>query len=101
MAFGTKYRTTFFDILLQEIQIDIQIDGYGGSVTDLESSGAELSWSGSSLLDTFRTSSLSLSVYASSNLQFSEFFTVKQKEIKGLVYIDSTLYWTGWMLSRH
>ena len=98
MAFSVKYRTEFSSISGNDIRIDIEQDGYGGSVTYLTSLGGSLSYpdGDKSKLSDVKISELSFGVL----IQVPEDLQpLTDTYYKVKLYIDGVINWVGWVVS--
>ena len=96
MAYATKYRIEFETIKLRSVKIDIQEDGFGGSVTEVKGAGAELNWpdGDKSKVADVRSSSLRFQVYTDTP---TNFIAENATTYKVLLYFQGTLNWSGWL----
>ncbi len=105
MAFGTKYRCEFGDILGIDWKIDIQADPDPGSIITLQASGEPMSieWYGEDNIfdQNIMGSMMSLNVEADSDFSLSALFTSDNLEYKVIVYQGATVFWNGWILANN
>jgi hypothetical protein len=105
MAFGTKYRCEFTDILGIDWKVDIQEDPDPGTITTLQASGEPLifEWYGED--DVFDQnimgSKMSLNIEADSDFTLSDLFTSNSLEYKVIVYRGVTVFWNGYILANN
>ena len=87
MAFGKKYSTTFYQLKSYatsgEWQINIYLEGYGGAVTEIDTSRSSIKLDrGGDFSDSIRATTLSLGVENKSEGQFLEFATANWGDYK-------------------
>lgn len=103
MAHGTKYRSQYKDDKYGvDIQVDLQQEDYAGSVTSIKGVYPALSieWPSDrdNIFDVVRGSIARFSAYAEVLNQFDEFFDAYEKQWKMVITIDSSIYWSGWVM---
>lgn len=105
MAWATKYRCEFIDNGGLVWKWDFQWDGYSGDVIDMQGTGdpgmyEALSDTDDILDNPIKGTQVKLKVYAEENLDYEDFFTVKDMEVKCLIYAGSNLFFSGYVQSR-
>lgn len=102
MAFAVKYRCQFSTIKGREVRVDIEEDGYAGSIIQLTAFGSDaliIKYPNAEFdkLTGVRESFMELSVCSSSAISALDFITTSDVQLKVKVYIEDTLEWTGWL----
>lgn len=103
MAYATHWRGEFTDNEGEDWKIEIQEDGYGGSVDTMQMSGNPLTIEWPSTSDdlheqNIRGSQAQIEVYSESDMEYATLFTSDKLEYKvNIYYDDTTLYWTGFV----
>jgi len=104
MAFGTKYRCEFTDILGIDWKVDIQEDPDPGSIVTLQASGNPLTFEWYGEDDVFDQnimgSKMSLNIEAASDFYMSTLFTSDILKYKVIVYQGATAFWYGYILAN-
>lgn len=110
MAFATKYRLQFDEqngppsgqtYTPIQWKCEILVDGYGGSVIDLQGTENPLSitWDNVSLYEDFvMPSSVELSVYIDSSSTLKEVVLGDDNEFRMDIYKDGSLFWQGFVV---
>jgi len=105
MAFGTKYRCEFSDILDVDWKVDFQVDPDPGSITTLQASGEPcfIEWYGDDdiQMQNIMGSRMSLTVESLTDFAYSDLFTSNALTIKVIVYQDSNVFWNGFILPNN
>lgn len=105
MAWATKYRCEFIDNGGLVWKWDFQWDGYSGDVIDMQGTDdpgmyEALSDSDDIFDNPIKGTQVKLKVYAEENLDYEDFFTVEDMEVKCLIYAGSDLFFSGYVQSR-
>jgi len=105
MAYYTKYRAEFKDILEETWRIDIQeVADEQGEITTFQCTGTPLffEWYGADDIYTQNIigSKMSLNIWSNTDFALSELFTSDNLEFKVIVYHDTTPYWSGFILAE-
>ena len=97
MAYGRKYFLEFGDNKENVWRISVLKDGYVGSVIDVSATGSPLtiSYKGGDLFDPVRGSEATISFFAETDFQYSEFFTATEQEFIVQIKKDGNLFWQG------
>ncbi|MAE81192.1 MAG: hypothetical protein CMB80_00545 [Flammeovirgaceae bacterium] len=97
MAYGRKYFLEFGDNKENVWRISVLKDGYVGSVIDVSATGSPLtiSYKGGGLFDPVRGSEATISFFAETDFQYSEFFTATEQEFIVQIKKDGNLFWQG------
>ena len=102
MAHNPKYRIEFTDVYDKAIKVDISQEDWAGAVTSLTptSNPLTIEWNSerANIFNPVRGAIANLNVYSSTDNQFAEFFNAYETEYKMEVYIDTDLFWTGWVM---
>lgn len=101
MSYATKYRVEFDTIKGRAVKIDIEEDGFAGSITDLTAYGEsplEVSYPNAEFdkLAGIRESKVRFKVL-SGDVSASDFLTTSDTQYKVKIYINGTLEWVGWL----
>jgi len=104
MAYNVKYRTEFTDILGVNWRVDIEEDGYAGSIvymtpTDDPLKIEYLTPSDELFYDPIKGSIVRLNIECNTNFQYIDLYNEADMTYKLKVYYGSTptLYWQGWV----
>lgn len=102
MAFATKYNLTFKDWLGTQWDIDFQVDGFSGDVTDLIGTGDPvfINYEANEHFthSPIKSSSVEINLIESTDDAYVEFFT-SDKAAKVKIYRGSDLFWQGWTIA--
>jgi hypothetical protein len=101
MAYNTKYRIEFDTIKGRSVKVDIEEDGFSGSVTNLIASGEtplEINYPNGEFdkMTGIRESKIRIKVL-STNVDISDFLIISDTQYKVKVYINNTVEWLGWL----
>ena len=98
MSWGTKYRITFKDVEDVTWQVLLQVDGYGGSVTDFTPGPAPLkmTYAGYDKRQTIVGSMATMQVVYESAVD--ELFVEADRAIRVYVYCPGVFLWWGYMM---
>lgn len=99
MAYATIYRVESDTLAGDKVKIDIQQDGFVGSVTNLEGSKIKLTRPDGDF-DKFagvRKSNLTFEVFITQTITPELFFTTSDIEFKVILYINDVVNWYGWL----
>lgn len=100
MAFATKYRIEFDTIKNRQIKIDIEEDGFGGSVTNLTAAAnpLELNYPNGEFdkLAGIRESKIRIRILSGA-VTAEDFLTTSDTQYKVKIYVNGTLEWVGWL----
>lgn len=98
MAYTTKYRIDSDTLFNKAVRIDIQEDGFGGSITSLSSPDINLSWPDGdrSKEPGMKPSSLAFTVIGDV-ITAEDFLTTTDTQYKVLFYYSGNLNWAGWL----
>lgn len=103
MALATKFRSEFKDILQLAWKTDFEVEGFGGSITDMEPTDSPLSFEFLASTDDLhqdpiRGTKVNFGIYSQTNFQFIEFADADDLGIRASVYWATNLYWRGFIL---
>ena len=106
MSYASKYKASFEDIDGNDIEVYIQKEGYSGSIENLIAAADPLTieWPSvrGNIFNPVRGAVARLTVWADTNNKFSEFFDAYDKEYKIVIDINSSTYWSGFvMIGEH
>ncbi|MFN9114602.1 MAG: hypothetical protein ACK5XN_31455, partial [Bacteroidota bacterium] len=101
MAYNTKYRIEFDTIKGRSIKVDIEENGFGGTVTNLIALGdtpIEINYSNGEFdkMCGIRESKIRIKVL-STNVDISDFLITSDTQYKVKIYINNTVEWVGWL----
>lgn len=100
MAFATKYRIEFDTIKNRQIKIDIEEDGFGGSVTNLTAAAnpLELNYPNGEFdkLAGIRESKIRIRILSGA-VTAEDFLTTSDTQYKVKIYVNGTPEWVGWL----
>lgn len=101
MAFGVKYRCEFSDHFNNAIKIDILNKDYGGAVTSVTGGATPvvIRWlgEGDDKYKPIKGSEAIISIVSSTDEQYVNIFTGKNKEWQVKIYKATVLQWQGWI----
>ena len=101
MAFAVKYRCEFTTLKGRYVKVDIEKDGYGGSVIDLIAATDQpllISYPNGEFdkFVTIKESRMDMLVL-NRGVAASDFLTTSDNEYKVKVYINNVIEWQGWL----
>jgi|DEB0MinimDraft_6_1074348.scaffolds.fasta_scaffold01141_4 hypothetical protein len=107
MAYGVKYRLEFSDVLGNAKKIEIEKDGYSGTVLPLIGTADPVSikWEGD---DDFYSpiigSTCTLNLFVTDTVQYDNFYAFNEEEFKVKIYYKDDadvyrLYWAGFIVT--
>jgi hypothetical protein len=100
MAFATKYRIEFDTIKNRQVKIDIEEDGFGGSVTNLTAAAnpLEIDYPNGEFdkLASIRESKVRIRIL-SDVVSAEDFLTTSDTQYKVKIYVNGTVEWVGWL----
>lgn len=101
MAYNTKYRVEFDTLKSRSIKVDIEEDGYAGSIVNLTASSEsplELSYTDGEFdkMCGIRESRIRLKIL-STNVDTSAFLITSDTQYKVKIYVNNTVEWVGWL----
>jgi len=101
MSYATKYRIEFDTIKGRSVKIDIEENGFGGSVTNLTAYGEsplEINYPNAEFdkLAGIRESKARFKIL-SGDVSASDFLTTSDTQYKVKIYINGTVEWVGWL----
>jgi len=101
MAYNTKYRIEFDTIKSRSIKVDIEEDGFAGTITNLIASGdtpIELNYSDGEFdkMCGIRESKVRIKVL-STNIDTTDFLITSDTQYKVKIYVNNTVEWVGWL----
>lgn len=102
MAFATKYRSEFNDILGLTWKVDIQEDAYGGSITTLKATDSPLTIEfdgGDEFNAVIRPSKAKLTVWSMTDFALADLYSDEDFHYKVNIYYDDNIYWTGYIVT--
>lgn len=99
MAYNTKYKIEFTSLLDNEVRIELQQDGFSGTITNVTGTGASLVRADGDRdkMVGVRSSSLEFSIICNDTLTPDLFFTESDTQTKVLLYFNDVLNWAGWL----
>lgn len=105
MAFATKYRYTYYDINGAQVQVDLQLDGYAGSVntrTKVAEDPVSVRWECTDMDDKFcsifKSSCVAKFVVSNSGESLRELITASEKQYRLVVTVSGGTYFKGYVL---
>jgi hypothetical protein len=101
MAYNTKYRIEFDTVKSRSVKVDIEQDGFAGSITNLIASGEiplEINYPNGEFdkMNGIRESKIRIKVL-STNVDISDFLITSDTQYKVKIYINNTVEWVGWL----
>lgn len=103
MSFGTKYNLTFKDHFQTQWDIDFQIDGYSGAITDLIGTAdpVSINYEASDHFthSPLKASSVEIRLIELTDDAYKDFF-ISDKTAKVKIYKGTDLFWQGWTLAE-
>jgi hypothetical protein len=101
MAYNTKYRIEFDTIKGRSIKVDIEEDGFGGTITELIASSEtplEIDYPNGEFdkMNGIRESKVRIKVL-STNVDTSDFLITSDTQYKVKIYVNNTVEWVGWL----
>lgn len=101
MAYNTKYRLEFDTIKGRSIKLDIEEDGFAGSVTNLIAAGeipVEITYPSGEFdkMTGIRESKVRIKVL-STNIDTTDFLITSDTQYKVKIYVNNTVEWVGWL----
>lgn len=101
MAYTTKYTVPFYSILGKSCEFRIQEDNYSGSSTELVGTAFPAVRNGKGdddeIEDRIIRSEFRVRINSLTNYAYLEFFTSDAYQFRGQLYVDSSLYWQGYL----
>ena len=101
MEWGVKYRGEFTDILGLDWRLDIEKDGYEGSINKLQFSGVPIIFdhlaTSDNVFSTIRGIQASFTIYSDIDFQYIELSSVDDLQFRVKIY-NSAHYWTGYII---
>lgn len=97
MSMNIKYKGGFKSISGVLYEINILVDGYVGSETNIAFTNEPLNieWPDADKFEAVRSSNATVNLYSDSDRQFIDLYTVKPGSIRMDVYRTGILYWSG------
>jgi hypothetical protein len=105
MAFATKYRYTFYELGGSQVQVDLQLDGYAGSVNTrnaVPDNPVTIRWECEDPDDKFspifKSSCVARFSIANSGESLRELITSAEKQYRLIIYIGGSVNFKGYVL---
>jgi len=101
MSWGNKYKQEFQDWNDLTWETFIQEDSYSGAVTELDSKGTPLLIRKGGSGEHFKAvcgSEATINLYSETDYALTELYTADARKYKVLIYRDSVLFWSGFVL---
>jgi len=101
MAYNTKYRIEFDTVKSRLIKLDIEEDGFAGSVTNLIGAGTtpvEITYPNGEFdkMTGIRESKVRIRIL-STNVDTTDFLITSDTQYKVKIYVNNTVEWAGWL----
>lgn len=105
MAWATEYRLEFSDNHSVDWKVDIESDGFAGSITDLVGAGNPLviEWENESddFADPIRASRAYINIWSQTNFSLAALYAAEDMAFRVSIYENETLYWQGYIVTQH
>ena len=104
MAWITKYRTEFTDLLAKDWKVDIEEDAWGGAITTMQATGdplriQHLAPSDDLYEGLIKGSIAELNIYSATNFQWAALYSTEDMQYRVSIYYDAVLNWRGYITS--
>jgi uncharacterized protein (TIGR02145 family) len=103
MAWATKYRLEIKDFHEYDWSVDIEEDGFGGSIIDLVGSSdpINIQWENGSddIFDPLQPSTCSITVKSLTDFALADLYSVDDLHFRVSVYQNGSLYWQGYIIT--
>jgi hypothetical protein len=105
MAWATEYRLEFSDNHSVDWKVDIESDGFAGTVTDLVGAGTPLviDWENESddFADPLRASRAYINVWSQTNFALAALYSAEDMKYRVSIYEGETLKWQGYIVTQY
>lgn len=105
MAWATEYRLEVSDNHSVDWKVDIESDGFAGTITNLVGTGSPLviEWENESddFADPIRASRACITVWSQTNFSLAALYSAEDMKYRVSIYENETLYWQGYIVTQH
>lgn len=103
MAYGVKHRLTYCNASGDEFRLDIEVDGYTGSVNPISTDGSPFVLTQNNShrlpkLETIRATEADINIYEEGGFELEDLLTSSETEIRVSHYKNEILHWRGFVL---
>ena len=103
MSYSNKYLVEFSSVQGHDWKIEIQEDGWAGSVTSLTATGdplhIEFNTDSDSFNEPIRPSKAVFNVISLTDFQLTDFYTEQDFRLKVIISLNTVLFWQGFIIT--